>query len=152
MNPKEDYIKVDEILEKHKSEAGGLVGILADIQRQYRFIPKEALLKVSKARKIPLSRLCSLATFYSAFSLTPKGEEEICVCLGTACHIRGAPLILEELERRLKIKSGETSKDGKYTLQTVRCVGACALGPVAVINGKYHGHLTPSKAAKLIKK
>jgi len=141
--------KVDAIIEKYKRDKGFLVSILQDIQAEYNYLPKEALFDVSDSLGIPVSQVYGVATFYRAFSLTPRGRHLIQVCLGTACHVRGAPKVLEAIERKLKIKAGETTADKEYTLTTVNCLGACALGPVVVIDQEYHGQMNQSKSDKL---
>jgi NADH-quinone oxidoreductase subunit E len=141
--------KVDAIIEKYKRDKGFLVSILQDIQAEYNYLPKEALFDVSDSLGIPVSQVYGVATFYRAFSLIPRGRHLIQVCLGTACHVRGAPKVLESMERKLKIKAGETTADKEYTLTTVNCLGACALGPVVVIDQEYHGQMNQSKSDKL---
>jgi NADH:ubiquinone oxidoreductase subunit E len=141
--------KVDAIIEKYKRDKGFLVSILQDIQAEYNYLPKEALFDVSDILGIPVSQVYGVATFYRAFSLIPRGRHLIQVCLGTACHVRGAPKVLEAMERKLKIKAGETTADKEYTLTTVNCLGACALGPVVVIDQEYHGQMNQSKSDKL---
>jgi len=123
---------------------------LQDIQAEYNYLPKEALMDVSQALGAPLSQVYSIATFFRAFSLEPRGRYLINVCLGTACHVRGAMRILEAIERELDIKAGGTTKDLKFTLETVNCVGCCALGPVVVIDGEYHGQMKTDKAKALL--
>ncbi|OIN97835.1 NAD(P)H-dependent oxidoreductase subunit E [Candidatus Desantisbacteria bacterium CG_4_10_14_0_8_um_filter_48_22] len=142
--------KAREILEHYKYEQNQLIHILQDIQTEYRYLPRETLSFVSRELKIPLSRVYSVGNFYNAFSLKPKGRHLISVCLGTACHVRGGKRISEEIERVLNVKSGGTTPDQEYTLETVNCVGACALGPVIVVDGKYHGQMTSAKAKKLL--
>ena len=141
--------KVDAIIEKYKRDKGFLVSILQDIQAEYNYLPKEALFDVSDILGIPVSQVYGVATFYRAFSLIPRGRHLIQVCLGTACHVRGAPKVLEAIERKLKIKAGETTADKEYTLTTVNCLGACALGPVVVVDQEYHGQMNQSKSDKL---
>ena len=141
--------KVDAIIEKYKRDKGFLVSILQDIQAEYNYLPKEALFDVSDNLGIPISQVYGVATFYRAFSLIPRGRHLIQVCLGTACHVRGAPRVLEAIERKLKIKAGETTADKEYSLTTVNCLGACALGPVVVIDQEYHGQMNQSKSDKL---
>ncbi len=145
-----DLSKVEKIVKEHNNDAGHLIGILQDVQAEYRYLPKQPLEKIAELLKIPLSQVFSVATFFRAFSLEPRGEKEIHVCLGTACHVRGAKRLLEEMERGFGISAGQTTKDMKITLETVNCVGACALGPVIVVNGEYHGRMDATKTAKLI--
>ena len=144
-------IALDEIFERHELFSESLIAVLQDIQEHYHYLSEENIQEVAEKLHIPVSQAYSVATFYNAFSLKPKGEYIIQVCMGTACHVRGAPLIVEELERQLGIKRGDTTEDGKFSLETVNCVGACALGPVMTINGEYHGHLNPSKVKKILK-
>jgi NADH:ubiquinone oxidoreductase subunit E len=126
--------------------------ILQDIQNVYRYLPEDALRIVTDKLDIPFSQLYEVATFYRSFSLEPKGEHEIKVCLGTACHLRGGPLILENFERELGVRSGETTRDMSFTLETVNCVGACALAPLVVVDGEYHGNNNSSSVKKILKK
>ena len=146
----DEFTQVDAILDRYASHPGSLVRILHEVQKEYHHIPKEALLRISLRRKIPLSRLYSVANFYTAFSLKPRGRHEVCVCMGTACHVRGAPVVLEEIERRIGLRAGETSSDLEYTLETVRCLGACAMGPIVVVDGKYHGNVSPDQVGGLL--
>jgi len=127
-----------------------LVSILQDIQAEYNYLPKEALVEVSLILDVPLSRIYSVSTFFKAFSLEPRGRHLINVCLGTACHVRGAPKVLEEIERELDIKAGKTTEDLKYTLETVNCVGCCALGPIVIVDGEYHGQMKTDKVKALL--
>ena len=131
--------KLDSILSRYGHHHSQIIQILQDIQVVYNYLPEDALRYVSEKLKMPLSKIYSIATFYSAFSLTPRGKHLITVCMGTACHVRGAAIILTEFERRLNIKSGETTKDMNYSLETVNCLGCCAIGPIVVSNGKYMG-------------
>jgi NADH-quinone oxidoreductase subunit E len=142
--------KIKSILARYQSDPGMLVPILQDVQAEYNYLPKEALEKVSEGLGVPMSRVYSVASFFKAFSLKPRGRHLINVCLGTACHVRGAGMVLDEIERRLGIKSGETTKNMKYTVEMVNCVGACALGPIVVIDGNYSGQMTGSKVKPLL--
>ena len=144
--------KIKEIISKYNSEKGFLVPILQDVQKELNYLPREALDLVSSNLKVPISRIFEVATFYKAFSLDPRGRIQLSLCKGTACHVRGVPLIIDQIERTLKIKDGETSADLEYTFETVNCLGACALGPVMVVNEEYHGQMTISKTDKLLKK
>jgi len=147
---KPDKQKVKSILARYQSDPGMLVPILQDVQAEYNYLPKEALVQVGEGLGVPLSQVYSVASFFKAFSLKPRGRHLINVCLGTACHVRGAGRVLDEIERRLGVKSGETTKNMKYTLETVNCVGACALGPIVVIDGNYSGQMTGSKVKPLL--
>jgi NADH-quinone oxidoreductase subunit E len=148
--PVQKVDKVASILDRHQRDQGMLVGILQDIQKEYNYLPKDALVKVSQGLDIPLTQVYSVASFFKAFSLKPRGRHLINVCLGTACHVRGAVRILDEIERRLGIKAGETTKDLKYTLETVNCVGACALGPIVIVDGNYSGEMKADKVKALL--
>jgi NADH-quinone oxidoreductase subunit E len=147
-----DMTVADETLARYPKEPRHLISVLQDLQLEYRYLPREALEKTSEALGVPLSQVYGVATFYKAFSLTPKGETVLRVCTGTACHIRGAPLILNELETQLDIQPGGTTKDLDFSLEAVNCVGACALAPVVVANDTAHGNVTVTKARRLVKK
>ena len=142
--------KVESILERHQRDKGMLVAILQDIQAEYNYLPREALEETSKGLCVPLSQVYSVATFFKALSLEPRGRHLINVCLGTACHVRGAVKVLEAMERELAIGSGETTKDLRFTLETVNCVGACALGPVVIVDGEYHGQIKADKVKDVL--
>jgi NADH-quinone oxidoreductase subunit E len=144
--------KLQSIVDKHQSLKKNLIAILLDIQESENYLPPEALRYVAKALGMPLIDVIGVATFYRAFSLTPRGKHTCLVCLGTACHVRGGPKILEELERKLEIPAGETTKDGQFTLETVACLGCCAIGPVVVVDGEYHGHATIRKIGPILTK
>jgi NADH-quinone oxidoreductase subunit E len=142
---KELAAQVESILARHRRDPGMLVAILQDVQAEHNYLPREALERVSEGLDVPLSQVYSVATFFKALSLKPRGRHLINVCLGTACHVRGAVRVLEAMERELAIKSGETTKDLAFTLETVNCVGACALGPVVIVDGEYHGQMNTDK-------
>jgi len=144
--------KISEILEKYNNEESSIIAILQDIQEKFGYLPRESLLQVSRDANIPISRVLSLATFFKAFSLIPKGKHPIHVCMGTACHVRGAQLVLEKLERELKIKSGETTDDMNFSLDEVRCVGCCGLAPVVMVGEEVHGKITQTKVPGVLKK
>ena len=144
--------EVKKILKSYQHDQGMLVAILQDIQANYKYLSKEALQQVSQGLDIPQSQVYSVATFFKAFSLQPRGRHLINVCLGTACHVRGAGRVLDRLELELGIKHGETTQDRKYTLESVNCVGACALGPIVVIDGEYSGEMTADKVKPLLKR
>lgn len=146
-----DIEKIDQIIEKHQSEASSLIQVLLDIQSENHWLPKEALERVSEKLLVPLTRVQHIATFYKAFSLVPKGRHEIHVCMGTACHVRGATRVLETVEDLTGIKPGETDLDMKFSLETVNCLGCCALGPVIEINGKTHGKVSTTDTADVLK-
>lgn len=144
--------KVKEIVQKYNSDKGFLVPILQDVQKALNYLPREALNAVSKNLDIPISRVFEVATFYKAFSLKPLGKHKLHLCVGTACHVRGATLIQDSVERTLNVKSGETTPDLKFTFETVNCLGACALGPILVVDDEYHGQVNLSKTNKILKK
>ena len=148
--PGDDLSKIDSILDNYVDEDGVLISVLQDINEEFNYLPENALRYVSEKLEIPLSQIYHVATFYTAFSLTPRGEHIIRVCQGTACHVRGASQVLDEIKRSLGIEDGETTEDMKFTLETVNCLGACALGPVVVIDEKYHP-TSPAKVNKLLK-
>ncbi|MCX7044964.1 MAG: NADH-quinone oxidoreductase subunit NuoE [Candidatus Sumerlaeota bacterium] len=143
-------VSIDKAIEMRRHERAPLISVLQDINLEFRHLPPDGLKYIAQRLGIPLSRVYHVATFYTAFSLTPRGEHTIKVCVGTACHIRGAQRLVEALEERLQIKAGETTKDQKFTLETVNCLGACALSPVIVIDSKYFGNLTRSKLEKTL--
>lgn len=140
-----------EIIDKHKGQKKALIAILQEIQEVYHYLPESILRLVSKKLGIPLIDVVSVATFYRAFSLKPRGRHLITVCLGTACHVRGGPKILQEFEKQLGIKAGETTADNQFTLETVNCLGCCAIGPVVVADGNYYAQTTTRKVSRILK-
>jgi NADH-quinone oxidoreductase subunit E len=142
--------KVDEIVDRYHCDKSAAIQILLDIQAENHWLPRHALMWVSERLDIPMSQIMHLATFYKTFYLKPRGKHLVTVCLGTACHVRGGPRILDQAERVLGIKAGETTEDLKFTLESVNCLGCCALGPVIVVDGNYHGKMTSSKVEKAI--
>ena len=147
---KETAGKVDSILDRYHRDKGMLVSILQDVQGEFNYLPREVLIQVSQGLDVALSRVYSVATFFKAFSLEPRGRHLITVCLGTACHVRGGVKILEEIERELGVYAGETTKDLRYSLERVNCVGACALGPIVIIDGEYSGNMKTDKVRDLL--
>ena len=139
-----DLEPVATLCREHASRGTSLVMLLQDIQQRYGYLPREVLKAAGRELDVPLARLYSLATFYRSFTLAPRGKHEILVCTGTACHVRGAAVVLQHLQRSLGISSGQTTEDGLFTLLGVNCLGACALGPVMVVDGTYHGKVTVS--------
>ncbi len=138
--------KVEQILNDYGRNKSSLISILLDIQSEYNYLPKDALVMVSDKLNIHLIEIYTVATFYTVFSLKPRGKYVINVCVGTACHVRGGRRIVDKIQKELNIDVGETTGDMQFTLETVRCLGACALGPVMVINGEYYGQLSTKKA------
>jgi len=128
-----------------------LLSVLQDIQAKYGYLPEEKLIETAETLDMPLIDVYGVATFYKSFSLTPKGRHQVKVCLGTACHVRGASRIDKEVGRKLGIGPGETSEDGEFSLETVMCLGCCAIGPVVVIDGKYYGQVTPTKVESILR-
>ena len=142
--------QVDAILSEYTERRGLLVPILQDIQARYNYLPREALERVAEQRHIPLSQVYTVANFYAAFSLAPRGKHIVSVCMGTACHVRGAVKVLEKIEHELGIKTGQSTPDLKFTLETVNCVGACALGPMVIIGEDYHGEMSPDTVGSVL--
>jgi NADH:ubiquinone oxidoreductase subunit E len=130
----------------------GLISVLEQVQGQYRYLPREAMVLVSERLGVPLSQTYSVATFYHAFSLKPRGQYLIRVCLGTACHVRGSQRVLEKVSKLLSIKPGETTPDRLFTLETVNCLGACALGPIMVVENEYFGQMNPARVGAALLK
>ena len=149
---KQDVKKIKKVIGRSPCEPGSLIAVLQDLQHEFHYLPREAMTETAAALKVPLSKVYSVATFYNAFSLTPRGENIIRVCKGTACHIKGADLLLEQIATGLGIGPGETTPDLKYTVEVVNCVGACAMAPVMIINNKYHGNVRCDRVMKAIKK
>jgi len=143
--------KIDSIIQQYGARESALLAILQDVQAEEKYLPKEAMEYVSQKMQIPLVQVFRLATFYNALSLKPRGRHKIDVCLGTACHVRGGGKILDKAERDLGISVGETTKDKRFTLEVVHCVGCCSLGPVAVIDGEVFGRLSQDKVPALLK-
>ena len=129
-----------------------VIPILEEIQNRFRYLPPEALILASEYLDVPLSQAYAVATFYHAFSLKPKGKHCLNICMGTACHVRGSPQLLNRIETKLGIRAGGTTRDKLFTLETVNCLGACALGPIVVIDGEYSGHMTPQKSDALLRR
>jgi NADH-quinone oxidoreductase subunit E len=141
---------VDEILKEFSREKRMLISILHRVQGKFGYIPPEAIALTARHLRITENEIFGVLTFYKAFSLVPQGRHVIKVCLGTACHVRGGPMILEELERKLGLKAGQTSPDGNFTLETVNCLGCCAIGPVVLVGDDYHGHATIQNVGRIV--
>ena len=142
--------EVDEIITKHRGDKSALIQVLLEIQQRDRWLSKEVLKQVSRSLDIALTQIYHIATFYKAFSLTPRGRHSVTVCLGTACQVRGAPRLLDRVTDTLHIKEDETSADMKFSLDTVRCLGCCALGPVMVVDGEYYGKPSGKEVEQII--
>jgi len=142
--------KIEQIAEKWKGAEGALIGALQEIQLGCNYVPPETLPVVARRLDIPLSQVYSVVTFYNSFSLEPRGKHIVTCCLGTACHVRGGDRIAREVSRLLRIEPDETTPDKQFTFETVRCLGACALAPVVVIDGQYHGKMRPEKLRNLL--
>jgi NADH-quinone oxidoreductase subunit E len=143
--------EINEIINKEALGDGSLIAALDEIQERFRYLPPEALILASERLGVPLSQTYAVATFYNAFSLNPKGKHCLHVCMGTACHVRGSPQVLDRLESKLAVKAGETTRDHLFTLETVNCLGACALGPIIVTDGEYSGQMTTQKVDQLLR-
>jgi len=147
-----DVAAVDAILKKHPQIRGNLIGILHEVQNHFHYLPEAELRYISKQTGIPITQIYSIVNFYNRFSLTPKGRNEVCVCLGTACHVNGAEKVLNAIQEKLHIEPGETTDDMRYTLEEVRCIGACSLAPAVVINEETYGQVTPRQVGKMLDK
>jgi len=145
-----DLGPTDEILGRYPLEEPSLIQVLQDVHRAYNFLPCDVLVKVAEALDVPLGKVFSVATFYKAFSLEPQGDTIVRVCMGTACHIRGAGQLVEELERQLGIGPDETTEDLRFTVKTVNCVGACAMAPVMIVGEKYWGSAKVARVSKYL--
>ena len=145
-----DTATIDRIIGKHQGEDSSLIQVLLEIQSEYSWLPKKALERVGEKLKVPFSRIQHIATFYKAFSLVPKGRHQVHICVGTACHVRGATRVLDKVQDLTGIKPGESDTELKFSLDTVNCLGCCALGPVMEINGKTHGKLSPANTEDVI--
>jgi len=147
-----DAKDVLEILQKYDGHRGGLIAVLEEIQLRHGYLSSDALRTVSEKSGRSLVDVYGVATFYRSFSLKPRGKHMVCLCLGTACHVRGARRIVDEFQRQLGIKAGETTLDGEFTLETVNCLGACALGPVVVVDGHYFSNVDTAGVKRILKK
>ena len=143
---------IDTIVKKHGYKESSIIAILQDLQELENYLSKESLEYLSEKLSMPLSKIYRIATFYNAFSLTPRGKHLINVCLGTACHVRGVAKVLDRIKMYLDVDTGEMTKDGLFSLETVNCLGACAMGPIVVVGSAYYGQMTPAKVASTIKK
>lgn len=147
-----DLERVDEIIERYKGEEGVLIQLLLDIQSEFNWIPRAVIARISERMRIPKSQIYRIASFYKAMSLNPVGRHILQVCLGTACQVRGAPKILDRVEENLGIKEGATMSDMRFSLRRVNCLGCCAMGPVVVVDGDYHGKITAAQVEEILEK
>jgi NADH:ubiquinone oxidoreductase subunit E len=146
-----DYLELDQMIEKEfDGNKENLIMILQAIQRRYNYLPRPTLLYVSEKLDIPYSKIYEVSTFYSTFSLEPRGKNIVSICLGTACHVRGGERVKEQIENTLDIKDGQTTSDKRYTLESVRCIGCCSLGPVIKINEDMHGRIKPDEIESVL--
>jgi len=143
--------RLKNVFKRYEGKPRELISVLQDVQEEYGYLPREALEAVSDFLQTSMSEIYGVATFYKMFRLTKPGEHMLTACVGTACHVRGMPRVVDELSRALNVQPGQTTPDGAYTLETVNCLGCCAIGPVLVLDGKYHGQVTPQSARKLLK-
>jgi len=142
--------QAESVIAKWQGGRGSLIGLLQAVQAELGYVPPDSLPAVAEKLGLPLSQVCSVATFYGSFSLVPRGEHIVTCCVGTACHVRGSARVISELSRLLGVEPGETTADREFTFETVRCLGACALAPVVVVDGKFHGKMTPGKVRRLL--
>ena len=147
-----DAAAINEILARFPEVKGNLIGILHEVQNYFHYLPEEELRYVAKKTGVPITQIYSIVNFYNRFSLKPKGKNEVCVCLGTACHVKGAEKVMNEMQRVLEIKAGETTDDMSFSLEEVRCIGACSLAPAVVVNEETHGKVTPRQVGQLLAK
>lgn len=142
--------RTDAIMGRYPLARASLIMILQDVNSAFHYLPEAAMLRVAERLHIPFAEVYGTASFYKAFSLEPRGDHLVQVCLGTACHVRGAQLILEEFERILSVRAGMTTEDRRFTLETVNCLGACALGPIVMVDGEYHGSMNLARVSRVI--
>jgi len=146
-----DQKKIDQIVEKYAGKEGVLIQLLLDVQKELNWVPKEAIQRISERLQVPLSQIYRVASFYKSMSLRPRGRHLVNVCLGTACQVRDGPRVMDRVISVLGINAGQTTPDMKFTLERVNCLGCCALGPVMVVDGEYHGKMMPAKAEEILK-
>jgi NADH-quinone oxidoreductase subunit E len=146
-----DSAKIDQIIEKHRGNSGNLIHVLMEIQHENHWLPRDVLHQVAEALEIPFSRVLRIATLYKTFSLTPKGRNEVHVCNGISCHLRGAKQVMEAVERVTGVKAGETDANWRFSLEAGACLGTCSLGPEVIVNGTHHARMTPAKVEEVLK-
>ena len=142
--------KIDQIISRFPEVKGNLIGILHEIQNEFRYLPEEELRYLSRKTRVPMTQIYSIANFYHRFSLTPKGEHELCICLGTACHVKGGSKLLGQVKKDLNIGEGETTEDMQITLEVVRCIGACSLAPAVMMDDETYSDVTPESLTQLV--
>ena len=142
--------RIDQIIDQHQGEPSSLIQVLLEIQKEQHWLPRQALSRVGDRLQVPISHIQHIATFYKTFSLVPKGRHEVHVCMGTACHVRGAARVLDKVKDLTGLQPGETDLELKFSLETVNCLGCCALGPVMEIDGKTHGKLSPTETTDVL--
>ena len=142
--------KINEIIDRYLAQQGVLIQLLLDLQSEFNWISKEAILRINERLQIPISQIYRVARFYKAMSLKPRGKHIVNVCLGTACHVRGGSRIIDKVEESLNIKAGETTQDMKFTLERINCLGSCALGPVIMVDRDYYGKVAPMKVKEIL--
>lgn len=147
---KSQHEEVEAVIKKYGGNHDSVIAILQDLQAKYHYLPETVLRLVAKNLGLPLIQVYGVATFFKAFSLKPRGEHLIRVCVGTACHVRGTQSVLDEVKRQLGIEAGETTEDMRFTLETVNCLGACALGPIMVVDDEYYGEMSPRKVKTIL--
>lgn len=147
-----DLKRVDAIVDGYGADPASLLAIMQDVQDVAHYLPREVVEHVAKRLGVPVARIYAMATFFGSFHLEPRGKHICTVCMGTACHVRGAARLVEQLERDLGIRSGGTTKDMQFTVEEVNCVGACALGPLVILDGEYHGGMTSGQLTKIVEK
>lgn len=146
-----DLAPAEEVLQRYPAEEASLIQVLQDVHRAYNYLPCDVLTRVADTLHVPLAKVFSVGTFYKAFSLAPQGRTIVKVCTGTACHIRGAVQVLDELCRQLEVEPGGTTEDMGFTVKTVNCVGACAMAPVLIVGEAYHGNAAAAKVGKYLR-
>ena len=144
--------KVDSLIDSYTDKKEQLISLLQDVQAEFNYLPRDVLIKISQKLDIPMGQVFSVATFFRAFSLKPRGRHLVTVCLGTACHVRGGHRLVNKVERDYAVKPGETTEDMKFNLETVNCLGCCALGPVVVVDGKYESQMNPDKLDRVLRR
>ncbi|UCE50489.1 MAG: NAD(P)H-dependent oxidoreductase subunit E [Phycisphaerales bacterium] len=146
----EEQMTVEEIVRQYEGDEGMLIPMMQDLQAERGYLPADDLRSLSRTLDMPLSRLHAVATFYSSFRLAPKGAHEVTLCMGTVCYLKGAPDILEAISREFRVEAGGTTGDRLFSLQAVNCVGACAVAPVMLVDGKYYESMTPESAIEIL--